>query len=266
MKVLVLALLFVAGVRAEEPRSSAALSARVRGVVACGPARCLDVSLRTPNGVVRLSLGGDAAGTLQARFGGHATGVVKALLPTLGRAMGKRKLRLVAEQVIGSLAGIPGLRFYEKEPGVVLDGRSEQKVARIAERFFRATGTTILVTSGTRTPLEQADAMLTKIRAGGSLGIYRDRNAIKEIRAAAKAARKAGKDRSGMVAAVAAVIEAQMRRGVHISQHLLAGAADIRSTGLGASQRRAFRKAALAEPGVTILTERRPPHFHLSLH
>jgi hypothetical protein len=61
------------------------------------------------------------------------------------------------------------------------------------------------------------------------------------------------------------MIRAQMKRGVYISAHLKAGAADIRSTSMTPSDKRAFVEAARDVGGFDIMLESTPPHFHLQL-
>ena len=58
-----------------------------------------------------------------------------------------------------------------------------------------------------------------------------------------------------------------MARGVYVSKHLSAGAADVRSRGMTPAQEKALRAAVAAEPGVQLLDERgsAEPHFHLDL-
>lgn len=250
------------------PKKPAAVVRIVGHTVDAGrPKLQLAVRLGSREGAsaTRLTAGADVVGVVQARFGSSAGHVYDALVLPLGKAMAKRRLKPAATAVVEALAAAEVVRFYAIQPGVILEASSEARVARIAERYFRATGGTLLVTSAKRTAYEQAEAMYTKVRSGGSLGIYRDRSAVKAIRDAAKAARKAKGGRSQIIAAIANVISGQMRRGLYISKHLLSGAVDIRSTGMSSGARRAFRRAALAEPGVTVLYEPRPPHFHLAL-
>jgi len=56
-----------------------------------------------------------------------------------------------------------------------------------------------------------------------------------------------------------------MKRGIFVSAHLRAGAADVRSTTMDGADRRAFIEAATQVGGVSVMHEASPPHFHLQL-
>lgn len=153
---------------------------------------------------------------------------------------------------------------YTMEPGVRLGRQMRPPLNRIAQSFARRTGRRIHITSGTRTPREQADAMYEKIRRGIRLTrLYRNYDAASEIQNAYRRNRRRG--RRPTVRAMAAVIRAQIGRGVYISRHLRASAADVRSRNLSRRERHIFREVVRDEGGVSLLQEGRPPHFHLQL-
>ena len=157
------------------------------------------------------------------------------------------------------------LRYYAMKEGVSLSAEVEARLAQIAARYFRATGRTLLVTSGTRGPQKQARAMYGKLIAGANLlRLYGKKGAIRAIVAAYRTGRRAKLDREQVIAAMAQVIEAQCEEGVFVSKHLVAGAVDIRSYDMSRAQKASFKQAVRAQPGVSVLQERRPPHFHLS--
>jgi hypothetical protein len=157
-----------------------------------------------------------------------------------------------------SAQGLP----FTMEPGVALSGPLRGAVAELAVAFRQAAGRTFHVTSGTRTPLEQAQAMFDKLASGGSLtGLYRDYDAARQIEQAYRGSRRAGRVRC--VAAMARVLAGQVARGLYISRHLHAGAVDIRSRDMNSRDRRTFRRVASRQRGVRVLEEGRPPHFHL---
>jgi hypothetical protein len=121
-----------------------------------------------------------------------------------------------------------------------------------------------VITSGTRTPREQADAMYQKIRLGQRLTrLYADADAATEIQAAYRAHQRAGRD--ACVGAMARVITAQMARGLFISRHLHASAVDVRSRDMTRRQRRTFVAVVAQFPQIELIDEGVPPHFHLEL-
>ena len=161
-------------------------------------------------------------------------------------------------------AGSAGAPHYRLEPGVRLGEDMRPVIARIADDFHRRTGRGIVITSGTRSSREQADAMFDKLRLGQRLtSLYLDFDAASEIEAAYRASQRRG--RAPCVAAMARAIDAQMRRGRFISRHLHASAADVRSRDMTRRQRRTFEQVVAAIPEVSLLAEGTPPHFHLQL-
>ncbi len=155
---------------------------------------------------------------------------------------------------------------FEQLPDVELSPKVETKLNALADAFQRRSGRSFVVTSGTRGPEDQADVFVAKLEAGDDvLKLYRDKNAVLELKRLHDLGRAAGRPRAMVVAQIAAAIKAQMRRGVFISAHLRAGAADVRSTTMTGTDRRHFVDAAREVGGVSILVETIPPHFHLQL-
>lgn len=160
--------------------------------------------------------------------------------------------------------GVAEARHYRLEEGVVLGRAMRPVIARIAEEFHQRTGRGIVITSGTRSAREQAEAMYAKIRLGQRLTrLYLDYDAASEIQSAYRANRRRGRARC--VRAMARVIEAQVERGCFISRHLRASAADVRSRDMTRRQRRVFEQVVARFDRVSILAEGTPPHFHLQL-
>ncbi len=148
------------------------------------------------------------------------------------------------------------------EPDVVLSPTLRNTVAQLAVAFRAASGRSFHVTSGVRTPVEQAEAMFDKLANGSSLtGLYRDYEAARQIEQAYQRSRRSGRPRC--VAAMTRVLVGQIARGLYISRHLYSGAVDVRSRDMSARERRTFRQVALRGRGVRVLEEGRPPHFHL---
>ena len=211
-----------------------------------------------------LFLGPGLCERVAAVFGAPREDVVAAVVDALGRALrrGRRSTRAAVRAVIDAVAGEPGVRFFRTAVGVQLAPRVAERLGRMAVSFFRETGQTLLVTSGTRDPVSQARAMYGKVRAGASiLGTYGRRAAARDLNVAYHAARRTGTD---AVAAMARVIQQQVQRGIYISRHLVAGAVDIRLRSMSARERRVFRHVVRSEPGVSAIAETRPPHWHVT--
>ncbi len=157
----------------------------------------------------------------------------------------------------------PPPKRYRLKAGVTLTAAVEQKVNDIANDFYAARRKTILVTSGTRSPASQADAMYVKIEAGADIvKEYRNKDAAKEVKKGYDQAKTAGKSKTDSVADITAVISAQVARGVYISKHLRAGAVDVRSRGMVTLDKKEFRKAAKNHAS-RVKLETKPPHWHL---
>ena len=204
---------------------------------------------------------------LEARFGDQAPTIVEAAMPFIGRGLtsSRKTLSSAAGELIDRLQSHGLVRFHTRLKGVTLSESIEPRVERLAARYFRETGTRIVVTSGARNATSQAEAMYAKMRAGGSiLREYRRSSAALAIHKAYVRGRKAKKPADEIVAAMAAKIRGQIARGVYISKHLVSGAVDVRSRNLTRSQKRSLIRAARAEPRVSILEERHPPHFHVT--
>ncbi len=155
-------------------------------------------------------------------------------------------------------------RLYTLEEGVHLGSSMRAALNRIAREFHRRAGRGFVVTSGTRSPNEQAEAMYQKIRLGQRLTrLYRDYDAAAEIQGAYRANRRRG--RQACIRAMARVIDAQVDRGCYISRHLRASAADVRSRDMNRRERRIFEQIIGAADDVSMLAEGVPPHFHLQL-
>jgi hypothetical protein len=155
---------------------------------------------------------------------------------------------------------------FEALPDVTLSTRIEQKLNSIGASYEKKTGRTFVVTSGTRDAESQAEAIYDKLSLGEDiLKLYKDKAAALELKRAYDAGRAADKSKSTIVVTIADTIRAQMRRGVYISAHLKAGAADVRTSTMTGAERRAFVDVARAAGGVLVLEETAPPHFHLQL-
>lgn len=149
-------------------------------------------------------------------------------------------------------------------PDVRVSHRIADKLSRIADHYHKRTGKTLVVTSGTRDPHDQAEAVYDKLIGGDDIvRLYRNKDAALELKSAFDRFRPKG--RAATISAMERTIKRQIARGIFISSHLRAGAADIRSTDMTALDRRHFVEGALATKGVSVLYETIPPHFHVQL-
>ncbi len=158
-----------------------------------------------------------------------------------------------------------GKRWRAKSASVRLSPKVRAKLDDIATRYYQRTKRRVIVTSGTRTPREQALAMYYKCRRGSRLRIYKNRAAIRPLLEVYDKGRLERWSKAKIVAGMADIIQGQVDRGVYISRHLYANAFDVRSRDMSRRNKRAFRRAAEEAGGVKVVEERRPPHFHCEL-
>lgn len=155
---------------------------------------------------------------------------------------------------------------YTVLSGVTLSPEAAAALERIDDAYFKKTGQRLVVTSGTRDAALQAKAMYKMIRLGADIvGLYRNKAAAREIKAAYTKATAARKPSGEVVGAIYDVIRDQIDRGVYISAHLRAGAVDIRNRTMTPAQKRAFVQSVAEAGGATLLEETKPPHYHLQL-
>jgi len=154
---------------------------------------------------------------------------------------------------------------FEALADVTLSTKVEAKLNAIGERFHKKTGKTFVVTSGIRDPDGQAVLIYDKLASGEDLvKLYKDKTAALELVRVFESARDGKQSRSNTIAAIAGAIRAQMKRGVYISAHLKAGAADVRSSTMNPTEKRVFAETA-KDAGLALMLEATPPHFHLQL-
>lgn len=149
-----------------------------------------------------------------------------------------------------------------------LDDTSRERLERIAQRYFEATRRRLVITGGSRTPERQAELMLQKLAHGEDIvALYENKAAATEIRNVYRESTGVRQPKKQLIHAMRDVITAQIDKGVYVSRHLKAGAADVRSRDLKAPQESAFRRAVADEPGVILIDERSSaePHLHLGL-
>lgn len=166
--------------------------------------------------------------------------------------------------LLGLVAGLAGLALLRRGRDLVAQGlcwatkagvRLPAGAEALLDRLAAAAGVPITVTSGTRSPAEQAQAMASKLQRGEDLtALYGQDDLVAEVLAAAKS------PSAPDVEAMAAVIEDQVRRGRFISRHLRGDALDLRTRDLSADQLAAL-KAALSQLGLRWLDE--GDHIHV---
>jgi hypothetical protein len=156
-------------------------------------------------------------------------------------------LALLAGGAMTSLSG----SALEKRPGILASlssgaAAAAQELARLAA----AEGLPLLFTSGRRTPLDQASAMLDKVRRGEDLrSLYRSAGATLDRLFAAPQT----------TAAWASILAA----APPISRHLTGDAADIRTAGLSDAQ--VYRLGELAIAAGFGRALRESDHLHVQL-
>lgn len=141
------------------------------------------------------------------------------------------------------------------------------RLERIAARFHKVTKRRLVITGGSRTPTRQAELMHEKLEHNDDLLALYEKVAATEVRTAYREGVKRHFTKARQITAIRDVILGQIKRGIYISRHLQAGAADVRSINMTPARVQAFRAAVAAEPGVILLDERdaAEQHFHLSL-
>jgi hypothetical protein len=158
-------------------------------------------------------------------------------------------------------------RRYDIESGATVPFKVERLVDEIARAHYASTHHRLTITSGSRGPDKQARAMFDKLELGDNiLALYRDQQSAREIKAAYDAGKKAGTSAGEIVAAMTAVIQAQVDRGVYISRHLRDEAVDVRISDMGPDEAADFRRQVAKSELIAVgLEETQPPHFHLEL-
>jgi hypothetical protein len=154
---------------------------------------------------------------------------------------------------------------YEVLPDVNLPEKVEERIKIVAEKFHKATGKSLVVTSGTRSAAGQAEVIFDKLAAGDDVvKLYKNKTAALELKRIYDAGKAAKEDRGAIVDEMTDAIRAQIKKGVFISAHLRAGAADVRSTDMTTSEKHRFVEATEVG-GLSVMLESTPPHFHLQL-
>ena len=210
------------------------------------------------------------AGRAGASLAGLVALIAAALLAPLAEASPPRHLRGESKAATGGQV----IRLIRTGPDIDvqtgnlrLSDAARGRLERIAARYRKVTKRRLVITGGFRTPTRQAELMLEKLEHGDNLLALYEKTSATEIQVAYRDGVKRHFTKPRHVAAIRDIILAQIKRGIYISRHLQAGAADVRSINMTPARVQAFRAAVAAEPGVILLDERdaAESHFHLSL-
>jgi LysM repeat protein len=159
-----------------------------------------------------------------------------------------------------SSGGAASTKNYRIRPGVSLSDDAKAKLNLIGQEYSKRSGGKVFeVTSGTRTPYSQADAMYTKITLRDNFSEYKNKKAVNEVLDAYKQAKADNKSPQQIKQAMAQTIENQTKQGIYISRHLRGGAIDVSLKGLN---EQAFKESVKAVTGQEPLYEGKPRHYH----
>ncbi|MBM3854988.1 MAG: hypothetical protein FJ399_17845 [Verrucomicrobia bacterium] len=160
--------------------------------------------------------------------------------------------------LITTLLGVPVYDFKKGE-NVRLGMEIEDAVNEIATAYQKLRSThRVTITSGQRTPDEQATAMYRNFKAGKPMKY--DPKVLKPIMDERAAAETAGQSEADQIKVMATVITHQMAKREFISRHLVDGGADFSYQGIDKVVLEQCIKKNLA---VRVLPEK--DHFHVQL-
>lgn len=211
---------------------------------------------------------------IRAPLAGVLVLIAAALLAPLALASPPRHMRAENKATAKAQAAGQSTRLVRTGPdldvqtgNLRLTDAARGRLERIAARFHKVTKRRLVITGGSRTPTRQAELMHEKLEHGDDIFTLYEKALATEIRNAYREAVKRHFSKKRQIAAIRDVILAQIKRGLYVSRHLQAGAADVRSINMTPARVQAFRAAVAAEPGVILLDERdaAEQHFHLSL-
>lgn len=175
-----------------------------------------------------------------------------------------KKPRVFAHSTSGHRARRPRTSAARSSSAVLSAGRGERNEAmtRVRVKYIHLTGRDLVVKSGWRSASDQARAMYKNLNAFGVSYVssqYRNKTAVRAI---IKAYTSQRKRRRNAIAAMTRVIQAQVRKGIYISNHLRGRAFDIRSRGRDGAQLAVLREV-VQEAGGRVVVEKN--HYHIEL-
>ena len=154
-----------------------------------------------------------------------------------------------------------GQKWKAKDATVKVPSSIRAKVDRVAEDYHAATGRTLTVTDGARTPQDQAERMYYKF-SHGDFRTYKGPQAA-QIADAYRQGKAKGKSRSQILSDMSAIIDRHNRNGQPVSKHLERRGVDFRTRDMTAAQQEALEYAIKKHGGVP-LPEGVPRHIHAS--
>lgn len=165
-----------------------------------------------------------------------------------------------------ALAQAPASPAYTTLEGVEIPATVRPRLQQLADAFQRRTGKALVITDGTRDPAIQAGLMLRNLARGDDIVRgYANKSAARAVRDAYRRAVRERLPEPEVLAAITAVIRAQVAAGDYVSKHLREGAVDVRTHDLTRDELSALRKLA-AGMDIEVVDETRTatPHFHLN--
>jgi hypothetical protein len=157
---------------------------------------------------------------------------------------------------------LPG-EYFNRTGRVELSSSDRTTLNRLTYLYYLWTAKRITVTSGTRTPREQAEAMYENWYYHRNQSTrYQNRVAEGEIRGAYDGSIAARRGRNATVDAMTSVIENQVRHRTFISLHLTGRAVDVRTRDMSAADTHVFDSIVRNFAGtIRVLAEE--DHYHL---
>lgn len=145
---------------------------------------------------------------------------------------------------------------------MILPARIEQQVSLIADKYYNLIGESIVITSGRRSYLRQAELMYGLRIGRGKFGNYKAKDVIDLLEETFNKGQKANKAGSKIIQEMEKIISSHAKRGIYISTHIIDGAVDVKSHGMSPEQLEAFKIAATGIATYVVL-EFNPYHWHI---
>jgi hypothetical protein len=155
----------------------------------------------------------------------------------------------------------PGPKWKAKSDAVRIPEKIRSKIDAVAADYHAATGKTLTVTDGVRTPMDQAERIYYKL-SHGDFHTYKGPQGA-EMAKIYRTGAASGKSKSQILSDMAATIDSNFRNGHPISKHLLGKGVDFRVSDMSYAGRNAL-ESAIRRNGGTPKLEGIPPHIHAS--
>ncbi|MFM9934588.1 MAG: hypothetical protein ACKVOL_00155 [Novosphingobium sp.] len=157
--------------------------------------------------------------------------------------------------------GSPGSKWKAKSDAVRIPEKIRGKIDAVAADYHAATGKTLTVTDGVRTPMDQAQRIYYKF-SHGDYGTYKGAQGA-ELKIIYQKGISDGKSKSQVLSDMAAAIDRNLKKGPPISKHLLGRGVDFRVSDMNSADKVALEHAIRRNGGAP-LKEGVPPHIHAS--